>query len=92
MPFACVPKTSSDREPRLHNPSGVVVEVRPTSYAMNGYLRPPDMGLTGPMPGFVPRFSQLTETHSTIVMFEAGTAVDVTKDHVECPEWFGFAT
>ena len=57
---------------------------------MNGYLRPPDMTLTGPMPGFAPKFSQLLETHNTIVMFEAGTAVDVSKDHVECPDWFGF--
>jgi prepilin-type N-terminal cleavage/methylation domain-containing protein/prepilin-type processing-associated H-X9-DG protein len=76
--------------PPYTKPNGDVVEVRPTSYAMNGYLRPPDMGLTGPMPGFAPKFSQLAETHSTIVMFEAGTAVDVTKDHVECPDWFGF--
>jgi prepilin-type N-terminal cleavage/methylation domain-containing protein/prepilin-type processing-associated H-X9-DG protein len=81
---------------RIENPaytdaSGNVVEpVRPTSYAMNGYLRPPDMGLTGAMPGFTPRFSQISETHKTIMLFEAGTAVDTTKDHVECPDWFSF--
>jgi prepilin-type N-terminal cleavage/methylation domain-containing protein/prepilin-type processing-associated H-X9-DG protein len=76
--------------PAYTNASGVVVEVRPTSYAMNGYLRPPDVSLAGPEPGFVSRFSQLVQTHNTIVMFEAGFAVGTTKDHVECPEWFGF--
>ena len=76
--------------PAYTNASGVVVEVRPTSYAMNGYLRPPDVSLAGTMPGFVTRFSQLVQTHNTIVMFEAGTGVDTSKDHVECPDWFSF--
>jgi prepilin-type N-terminal cleavage/methylation domain-containing protein/prepilin-type processing-associated H-X9-DG protein len=76
--------------PAYTNAKGDVVETRPTSYAMNGYLRAPDVSLAGPEPGFVTRFSQLVQTHSTIVMFEAGRAVDSTKDHVECPEWFAF--
>jgi prepilin-type N-terminal cleavage/methylation domain-containing protein/prepilin-type processing-associated H-X9-DG protein len=76
--------------PAYTNAKGDVVETRPTSYAMNGYLRPPDVSLAGPEPGFVTRFSQLVQTHNTIVMFEAGRKVDSTQDHVECPEWFGF--
>jgi prepilin-type N-terminal cleavage/methylation domain-containing protein/prepilin-type processing-associated H-X9-DG protein len=75
--------------PAYTNAKGVVVEVRPTSYAMNAYLRPPDISLGGPEPGFVTRFSQLAQTHNTIVMFEAGAGVDASKDHVECPAWFG---
>ncbi len=79
---------------RIENPAytdpstGNVVEVRPTSYAMNGYLRAEGFNPAGPTPGFVTRFSQLTETHKTIVMFEAGNSVDSTKDHVESPDWF----
>lgn len=78
---------------RIENPaytdsSGNVVEARPTSYAMNGYLRAEGFNPAGPTPGFVTRFSQLTETHKTIVMFEAGNGVDSTKDHVESPDWF----
>jgi prepilin-type processing-associated H-X9-DG protein len=74
---------------RIENPAytdakGNIVEVRPTSYAMNGYLRPADV----PIPGFVTRFSQLIDTHRTIVMFEAGFGVEVTRDHVESPTWF----
>lgn len=30
----------------------------------------------------------LLETHRTIVMFEAGKGVVLTKDHVESPDWF----
>jgi prepilin-type N-terminal cleavage/methylation domain-containing protein/prepilin-type processing-associated H-X9-DG protein len=77
-------------KPAYTKANGDVVETRATSYAMNGYLRPPDVGLAGPEPGFVTRFSQLVQTHNTIVMFEAGRKVDSTRDHVECPEWFGF--
>jgi prepilin-type processing-associated H-X9-DG protein len=78
---------------RIENPaftdaSGNIVEARPTSYAMNGYLRPEGFNPAGPTPGFVTRFSQLVQTHNTIVMFEAGPAVDSTKDHVESPDWF----
>jgi prepilin-type processing-associated H-X9-DG protein/prepilin-type N-terminal cleavage/methylation domain-containing protein len=68
---------------------GNVVEVRPTSYAMNGYLRPEGFNPTGiKTPGFVTKFSQLVETHRTIVMFEAGFGVETTKDHVESDDWF----
>ena len=79
---------------RIENPAyvdaqGNVVETRPTSYAMNGYLRQekPDPHGNVP-PGFVSKFSNLAETHRTIMMFEAGPAVDLTIDHVESPEWF----
>jgi prepilin-type N-terminal cleavage/methylation domain-containing protein/prepilin-type processing-associated H-X9-DG protein len=71
---------------------------RVTSYAMNGYLREPDMGPFGPEPGFVSKLDKLVETHRTIVLFEAGkrpnadaSAVDLLEanfDHVEAPEWF----
>ena len=79
---------------RIENPAhtdanGNVVEVRPTSYAMNGYLRPEGFNPTGRTPGFVTKFSQLAETHRTIVMFEAGLGVEATRDHVESPDWFG---
>ena len=74
--------------PAYTNASGVVVEVRSTSYAMNGYLRAEGFNPAGPTPGFVTKFSQLAETHKTIVMFEAGNGVDSTKDHVESPDWF----
>jgi prepilin-type N-terminal cleavage/methylation domain-containing protein/prepilin-type processing-associated H-X9-DG protein len=82
-----------DDHERIDTPSyvdstGTVVEpVRPTSYAMNGYLRPDDNPIAR-TPGFAPKFSMLTETHRTIIMFEAGPGVDLTKDHVECPDWF----
>jgi prepilin-type N-terminal cleavage/methylation domain-containing protein/prepilin-type processing-associated H-X9-DG protein len=81
-----------DRE-RIENPAytdakGNVIEVRPTSYAMNGYLREEGFNPAGKTPGFAPKFSMLAETHRTIIMFEAGSNVGITKDHVECPEWF----
>ena len=81
-----------DRE-RIENPvytdaKGNVIEVRPTSYAMNGYLREEGFNPAGKTPGFAPRFSMLTETHRTIIMFEAASGVNITKDHVECPDWF----
>jgi prepilin-type N-terminal cleavage/methylation domain-containing protein/prepilin-type processing-associated H-X9-DG protein len=75
-------------DPVYTDEEGVVHEVRPTSYAMNGYLRPEGFNPTGPTPGFVTRFSQLLETHRTILMFEAGKGVEVTRDHVESPDWF----
>ena len=67
---------------RIENPAytdpatGNLLEVRPTSYAMNGYLRAEGFNPAGLTPGFVTRFSQLAETHNTIVMFEAGNGVD----------------
>jgi prepilin-type N-terminal cleavage/methylation domain-containing protein/prepilin-type processing-associated H-X9-DG protein len=64
------------------------LETRPTSYAMNGYLRPEGFNPTGRTPGFVTKFSNLLQTHRTILMFEAGPGVEATRDHVESPDWF----
>lgn len=62
---------------------------RTTSYALNGYLRPEGFNPTGTKtPGFAPKFSDLAETHRTIVLFEAGFGVEATLDHVESPDWF----
>lgn len=71
---------------------------RVTSYAMNGYLREPEVGPAGPEPGFVPKFYSLIDTHRTFVAFEVGKrpdsnqgAVDKVEtnfDHVESPGWF----
>jgi prepilin-type processing-associated H-X9-DG protein/prepilin-type N-terminal cleavage/methylation domain-containing protein len=62
---------------------------RVTSYAMNGYLRPADIGPFGAEPGFVAKLYDLLETQRTIVVFEAGGAkVDGNFDHVESPDWF----
>jgi prepilin-type N-terminal cleavage/methylation domain-containing protein/prepilin-type processing-associated H-X9-DG protein len=89
---------------RIENPaykdaSGATVEpTRPTSYAMNRYLGPPDE-LPAPLAAdpaivaqfrepFAPKLSQLAATSKTIVMFEAGDNVDATQDHVESPDWF----
>ena len=76
--------------PKYTDEKGVVHEVRPTSYALNGYLRKPDETPPGiaPEPGFVPRMKDLVETHRTIIMFEAGLRVEANVDHVESPEWF----
>ena len=41
-------------------------ELRETSYAMNGYLREPDIGPHGREPGFVDKLYNLLETHRTI--------------------------
>jgi prepilin-type processing-associated H-X9-DG protein len=70
---------------------------RVTSYAMNGYLREPDIGPLGPEPGFVSKLYKLQETHRTIVVFEAGKRktredeidkAELNFDHVESSEWF----
>ncbi len=62
---------------------------RLTSYAMNGYLREPTPNpFGGTQPGFASNFNQLSETHSTIMVFEAGFAVESTFDHVESQDWF----
>lgn len=70
---------------------------RITSYAMNGYLRDPDIGPNDPEPGFFPNLYKLLETHRTIVLFEAGKrkmraeeadVLELNFDHVESPEWF----
>jgi prepilin-type processing-associated H-X9-DG protein len=63
-------------------------EVRETSYAMNGYLREPEIGPKGREPGFVNKLYDLLETHRTIMALEAGESVAATFDHVESPEWF----
>jgi prepilin-type N-terminal cleavage/methylation domain-containing protein/prepilin-type processing-associated H-X9-DG protein len=89
---------------RIENPAyklkdGTMLgEKRPTSYAMNRYLGPPE-DLPGPLAAdpaivaqykepFVTKLSQLAATSKTIVMFEAGKGVDLSQDHVESPEWF----
>jgi prepilin-type N-terminal cleavage/methylation domain-containing protein/prepilin-type processing-associated H-X9-DG protein len=80
-------------------PDGTVAgEPRPTSYAMNRYLGPPEdlPAALAANPAivaqykepFAPKMSQLASTSKTIVMFEAGCGVDLTTDHVESPDWF----
>ena len=68
---------------------------RLTSYALNGYLFKPtrDIELVYPeiVPDFVHDLYDLTNTHGTIVMFEAGNAVEINVDHVHSWEWFSEA-
>jgi prepilin-type N-terminal cleavage/methylation domain-containing protein/prepilin-type processing-associated H-X9-DG protein len=63
-----------------------------TSYALNGYLREPtwkdQLVYPETVPDFVPKMYDLTSTHETIVMFEAGSAVDASFDHVDSWKWF----
>jgi prepilin-type N-terminal cleavage/methylation domain-containing protein/prepilin-type processing-associated H-X9-DG protein len=65
---------------------------RETSYALNGYLRRPTQteAFVHPetVPDFVSKLYDLSETHNTIVMFEAGDIVDQHFDHVDSSEWF----
>ncbi len=62
---------------------------RLTSYAMNGYLREAEVDPFGHRePGFVASLYDLSQTHRTIVMFEAGAGVEVTQDHVHAQDWF----
>jgi prepilin-type N-terminal cleavage/methylation domain-containing protein/prepilin-type processing-associated H-X9-DG protein len=65
---------------------------RSTSYALNGYLRKPTEAeaLVYPetVPDFIHDLYDLSETHNTIVLFEAGDAVEQHFDHVDSPEWF----
>ena len=65
---------------------------RLTSYALNGYLRKPTRTEAFVYPetvsDFVDKLHKLSETHKTIVAFEAGAGVDVNFDHVHSPEWF----
>ena len=63
-------------------------DLRATIYAMNGYLREPDIGPFGAEPGFVAKLHKLIDTHRTIVAFEAGERVKANFDHVESPGWF----
>jgi len=68
------------------------VSSRETSYALNGYLRKPTQAeaFVHPetVPDFVSKLYDLSETHDTIVMFEAGDIVDQHFDHVHSSEWF----
>jgi len=71
-----------------------------TSYALNGYLREPepiDGSLPAPMRAEMERaqeklvddFDRLTQTHRTMVLFEANaSALKLTVDHVESDKWF----
>jgi prepilin-type processing-associated H-X9-DG protein/prepilin-type N-terminal cleavage/methylation domain-containing protein len=65
---------------------------RPTSYALNGYLRKPTESerLVYPeiVPDFVRDFYDLTSTHKTALMFEAGDSVEMNFDHVDSWTWF----
>jgi prepilin-type processing-associated H-X9-DG protein/prepilin-type N-terminal cleavage/methylation domain-containing protein len=78
---------------------------RRTSYALNGYLRKPTEAerLVFPpelLPDFVSKLHDLSETHKTIVLFEAGVsramelrsdqvdAIDLHFDHIHSWEWF----
>jgi general secretion pathway protein G len=65
---------------------------RLTSYALNGYLRKPTQveAFVHPeiVPDFVSKLYDLSETHNTIVVFEAGDIVDQHFDHVHSSEWF----
>ncbi len=65
---------------------------RLTSYALNGYLRKPTKteALVYPdiVRDFASNFYKLSETHSTLVMFEAGDLVDQHFDHIHSWEWF----
>lgn len=67
-----------------------------TSYAMNGFLAEPppaqvlpNGAIDDPSEGFVPSLYDLSETHTTIVLFEVRQiAASVTFDHVESDTWF----
>jgi len=76
----------ADRQ-RIEHDSG-----RKTSYAMNGYLREPtrteELVYPELVPDFVSKLDELSETHKTIVLFEAGNAVDLQFDHVDSWIWF----
>lgn len=72
---------------RFEQPDG-----RRTSYAMNGYLRKPteveELVYPETVPDFVSVLYDLPQTHDTLVMFEAGSAVDGQFDHIHSWEWF----
>jgi prepilin-type N-terminal cleavage/methylation domain-containing protein/prepilin-type processing-associated H-X9-DG protein len=65
---------------------------RRTSYALNGYLRPPtpvDLLLHPETAGdFVPERDDLMQTHATIVGMEAGVSVETQFDHLHTWKWF----
>jgi prepilin-type processing-associated H-X9-DG protein/prepilin-type N-terminal cleavage/methylation domain-containing protein len=74
---------------RLENPDP---NFRATSYVMNGYLRKPTETERLVYPeivgDFVSDFYDLASTHRTIMLFEAGDAVDVNFDHIDTWSWF----
>jgi prepilin-type N-terminal cleavage/methylation domain-containing protein/prepilin-type processing-associated H-X9-DG protein len=65
---------------------------RLTSYAMNGYLRKPTSTEMLVYPDIVrdlvSTLPKLSETHKTIMMFEAGSTVDKHFDHIDSWVWF----
>ncbi|MCC7476666.1 MAG: DUF1559 domain-containing protein [Pirellulales bacterium] len=65
---------------------------RRTSYSLNGYLRQPTQTerLVYPetVPDFASRLDELSETHNTIVLFEANVSTEGQFDHVHSWEWF----
>jgi prepilin-type N-terminal cleavage/methylation domain-containing protein/prepilin-type processing-associated H-X9-DG protein len=65
---------------------------RRTSYALNGYLRKPTKteAFVYPevVPDFVSNYYKLSETHNTLLMFEAGKKVELNFDHIDCWEWY----
>jgi len=70
---------------------------RTTSYALNGYLRKATHAEKLLYEGtadaavvndFVSNLHDLPKTHDTIMMFEAGKAVESHYDHVDSWEWF----
>lgn len=65
---------------------------RVTSYALNGYLRKPtkteELVYPETVPDFVSSLYDLAQTHDTILLFEAGEAVDFQFDHVDSWTWF----
>ena len=78
--------------PRLTKESG-----RITSYAMNGYLRKTTLADEWVFQGtssesvleeFADRLQQISSTHKSIVIFEAGNTVESGFDHIHSWEWF----
>lgn len=76
-----------------------VISAHRVSYALNGYLRDPDEMDTARLPpavveqmqrateGMISDFYDLTNTHATILMFEA-SPLKSSFDHVHANEWF----
>ena len=98
--FALAPYTESVDEIRLCPEDLKRIERssgRDTSYAFNGYLRKATRAEEllyegtadeGVVNDFVSEFYDLTQTHATIMLFEAGNTVESHFDHVDSWEWF----
>jgi prepilin-type processing-associated H-X9-DG protein len=93
--FALAPHLESVDEIRLCPDDVERIEQkssRRTSYALNGYLRKPTQAEAFVHPetvsDFVSKLYDLSETHNTIVVFEAGDIVGQHFDHVHSNEWF----